>query len=328
MIVIRDTKSMRARVALACALSAGLISAGVVGGCKSAPPAATPTGVAAGATANPDGSVTNPDGSVTYPPGSAQAAAAQGIKNGDGSVTNGNGSVTYPKGSPQAKSEPGPGGAPAAGAADAASATLPAAPAVAATPAEPPPPPPPVVLTAHSGAAVDVSISQQLSASKNEVGDGFSGVLAAPIKDADGAILFHKGTKVEGSVVASKGRGKFKGEGALGIEIVSVGGMRVSTSEYENTEKCKGKRTAGVIGGTTGAGALIGGLAGGGKGALIGGLVGAGAGTAAAAYTGNKDVVIPAETVIKFTLTAPVSVTVHPGAAAAEGEHTPLPPPQ
>jgi hypothetical protein len=39
-------------------------------------------------------------------------------------------------------------------------------------------------------------------------------------------------------------------------------------------------------------GALIGGLAGGGKGALIGGLSGAGAGTVAGAYTGNRDVVM------------------------------------
>ncbi len=50
-----------------------------------------------------------------------------------------------------------------------------------------------------------------------------------------------------------------------------------------------------MIGGGAGGGALIGGLAGGGKGALIGGLIGAGAGTAGAAFTGNKDVVIPSE---------------------------------
>jgi len=62
-----------------------------------------------------------------------------------------------------------------------------------------------------------------------------------------------------------------------------------------------------MIGGGTGIGAVIGGLAGGGKGALIGGLAGAGAGTAASAYTGNKDVVIPSESAVTFTLTAPVS---------------------
>jgi hypothetical protein len=333
MSVLQDMKSMQARVALVFVLSAGLISVGV--GCKSSPPAATPTGVAAGATTNPDGSVTNPDGSVTYPPGSAQAAAAQGIKNADGSVTNGNGSVTYAKGSPQAKSEPGPGGtSPATAVSPETAASGSGAPPVAAAPPEPPPPPAPVVLNVPSGTGVSVSISQQLSASKNSVGDGFSGVLASSIKDANGAVLYPRGTRVQGTVIASKGQGRFKGAGALGIEITSIGGQRVSSSEYEKAQSGKGKRTAGFIGGGAGGGALIGGLAGGGKGALIGGLVGAGAGTAGAAFTGNKDVVIAAETIIKFTLTAPLSVTVQPG-AAQEGappagglQQQPGPPPQ
>jgi hypothetical protein len=58
-----------------------------------------------------------------------------------------------------------------------------------------------------------------------------------------------------------------------------------------------------------GGGALIGGLASGGKGALIGGLIGAGAGTAGAAFTGNKAVSIPAESVVTFTVTSPITVT-------------------
>ena len=235
--------------------------------------------------------------------------------------------MTYAKGSPQAKSEPGPGGTPPAAAAAPAPGQV--APPVAAAPQEPPPPPAPVVLKVPSGTAVSVSVSQQISASKNSVGDGFGGVLAASIKDADGAVLYPRGTRVEGTVVASKGQGKFKGAGALGIEITSIGGQRVSTSEYEKAQSGKGKRTAGFIGGGAGGGALIGGLAGGGKGALIGGLIGAGAGTAGAAFTGNKDVVIAAETVIKFTLTAPLSRTVQPGAAQeAEPHGEPLPPPQ
>jgi hypothetical protein len=109
--------------------------------------------------------------------------------------------------------------------------------------------------------------------------------------------------------VAAKGRGRFKGSGALGIQVSSIGGTTVSTTTYEKESKGKGKRSAGFIGGGAGGGALIGGLAGGGKGALIGGLLGAGAGTAGAAFTGNKDVVIPSESVVTFRLTAPVTVT-------------------
>lgn len=97
-------------------------------------------------------------------------------------------------------------------------------------------------------------------------------------------------------------------QGTLGIEVSSIGGQAVRTSPYERAEKGKGRRTAGFIGGGAGGGALIGGLAGGGKGALIGGLIGAGAGTAGAALSGNKDIVIPSESVVTFHLTAPVTV--------------------
>jgi hypothetical protein len=63
-----------------------------------------------------------------------------------------------------------------------------------------------------------------------------------------------------------------------------------------------------MIGGGAGVGALIGGLAGGGKGAAIGALVGGGAGTAGAAYTGNKEIVLPAESALSFKLLQPVDV--------------------
>jgi hypothetical protein len=193
----------------------------------------------------------------------------------------------------------------------------PAAPAGVPAVGQAPPPavaeaPPPVKLTAPAGAAVTVTITEQLSASHNNVGDGFTGVLAAPVKASGGGIVFPRGAHVVGTVVAAKGQGKFKGAGALGIQVTSISGMAVSVSEYEKEQKGKGKRTAGFIGGGAGGGALIGGLAGGGKGALIGGLIGAGAGTAGAAFTGNKDVVIPSESTVTFHLTAPVTITVKP----------------
>ncbi len=181
-------------------------------------------------------------------------------------------------------------------------------------------------LTAPSGAAVVVTVTEQLSASKNDVGDRFTGVLAQSVKTSSGATVFPRGARVIGTVVAAKGRGRFKGSGALGIEVTSISGTLVSVSTYEKEEKGKGKRTAAFIGGGGGGGALIGGLAGGGKGALIGGLIGAGAGTAGAAFTGNKDIVIPSESTISFHLTAPVTVT-----RAAKGPKEgaePLPPPQ
>ncbi|CAN5473357.1 hypothetical protein BH10ACI4_BH10ACI4_26650 [soil metagenome] len=284
------------KLMLALSLSAGMM----LSGCKSTPPAAAPgtPAVAGTPVTNPDGSITNPDGSVTYPAGTAQARTAQGTKNADGSITNPDGSVTYPAGTSKA----------------AAVAPPPVvAPVQRSAPVSAPPPPAPVaaaprVSRVPAGTSVAVSISQTISASRNNAGDSFSGVLAQPIETSGGAVLFRRGTSVEGTVTAAKGRGRFKGAGDLAVALVSIGGQRVTTNIVERSQSGKGKRTAGIIGGGAGLGAIIGGLAGGGKGALIGGLAGAGAGTAGAAYTGNKDVVIPAETVLTFTLAESLAV--------------------
>jgi hypothetical protein len=207
-----------------------------------------------------------------------------------------------------AQSAPPPAPAPAAEPA-------PAPPAAEPAPAPPPPaamapapPPPPKVYTVPSGTALVVRVGQTLSAKNNNVGDTFTGALAQSVV-VHGVKVLPAGTPVSGTVVAAKGQGRFKGSGELGISISRVGNHDVTTNSYEATSKGKGKRTAGFVGGGAGGGALIGGLAGGGKGALIGGLLGAGAGTAGAAFTGNKDVTVPAESVVTFNLTGPITVT-------------------
>ena len=251
-----------------------------LGGCKSSTPASAPA-VSPTASASPDAAA---PATAPYPAGSPATAPAPGMAS---------------NAAPATAPMPAPGAAPAA---------MPA----------PPPPPAPVEVTAPAGTPVLVTITEELRASKNSVGDGFTGVLQESVKGSGGAVIFPRGAHVVGTVVASKGQGKFKGSGALGIQVTTISGMRVGVSEYEKEQSGKGKRTAGFIGGGAGGGALIGGLAGGGKGALIGGLVGAGAGTAAAAFTGNKDVVIPSETTISFHLTHPVTITVTPREAPAD----------
>lgn len=84
---------------------------------------------------------------------------------------------------------------------------------------------------------------------------------------------------------------------------------RIETSAITQTAKGKGKRTAVLAGGGTALGAIVGGLAGGGKGAAIGALAGGGAGAGGAAFTGNKDIVLPAESALSFRLKNSLDVT-------------------
>lgn len=156
------------------------------------------------------------------------------------------------------------------------------------------------VYVVPAGTRVTIVTNQTLSAEHSDPGAGFTGSLAYPVV-VRGTTVFGRGTEVRGAITSAKGRGRFKGAGVLGIELTSIGGHSVRTSEYVRRDKGRGKRTAAFIGGGGGLGALIGGLAGGGKGALIGGLAGAGGGTAAGAYTGSRDVVIAAESTISFT---------------------------
>jgi hypothetical protein len=94
------------------------------------------------------------------------------------------------------------------------------------------------------------------------------------------------------------------------LTSLTLNGTRypLATRDLTQTKKGKGKRSAAFIGGGAGLGALIGGLAGGGKGVAIGGLAGGGAGTAAAGLTGNRDLEIPAESIVHFKLSGDLVV--------------------
>jgi hypothetical protein len=190
----------------------------------------------------------------------------------------------------------------------------PMAPAAAA-PVPPPPPekPKPQPIVVPSGTVLTVTTSQALSSKSSQAGQTFLGTLAQPIS-VDGRAALPKGATVSGTVVTAKAKGKIKGQGELAVQLtsISVGGHTypIQTDVLSNTTKGKGKRTAATTGGGAAGGALIGGIAGGGKGAAIGALVGAGAGFIGGAATGNKQVEIPAESALSFTLAS--SLTLPP----------------
>jgi hypothetical protein len=177
---------------------------------------------------------------------------------------------------------------------------------------EPPPPPPPIVVPAET--VISVVLDQSVGSKISTPGQAFSATVRTPI-EVGGRMAIPKGARASGIVKDAKPAGRFKGGAVLALTLTSVTvrneDYTIQTTAPSETSTGKGKRTAGVVGGGAGGGALIGGLAGGGKGALIGGLVGAAAGTAGAGLTGNRDITLAAETPLTFKLVD--SLEIKPG---------------
>lgn len=176
------------------------------------------------------------------------------------------------------------------------------APAKEATPAAPAPPPP-MVVTAGTG--LTIRLGNAVGSKISQTGDAFNGTIAQDITVGD-KVAIPAGSAVSGSVTDAKPLGRFAGGASLALTLhsVTVNGKsyNITTSAFAEAAKGKGKRTGIMAGGGAAVGAIIGGIAGGGKGAAIGALAGGGAGTAGAAFTGNKDIVLPAEKLLTFKL--------------------------
>jgi len=157
-----------------------------------------------------------------------------------------------------------------------------------------------------AGSELAIRIDQRISVKTTPPGATFDGEVVDAWTDGNGRVVLPKGTPVQGVVVASHRRGHFKGSSILELRLTSLtlNGQQyqVDTHDLTRTKKGKGKRSAAFIGGGSGLGMLIGGIASGGTGLLIGGLAGGGAGTAAAGLTGNRDLDIPSESIVHFRL--------------------------
>jgi hypothetical protein len=192
---------------------------------------------------------------------------------------------------------------------DSSSSSAPEAAKSAATKPEPPPPPKPLVVPADT--VISVVLDQAVGSKISTPGQAFSATVQSPI-EVDGKVAIPKGARASGIVKDAKSAGRFKGGAQLSLTLTNVTvkneDYNIQTTAPSEASKGKGKRTAAMVGGGAGGGALIGGLAGGGKGALIGGLIGAAAGTGGAGLTGNRDITLPAETVLRFKLVEPLEI--------------------
>jgi hypothetical protein len=160
-------------------------------------------------------------------------------------------------------------------------------------------------VTVPAGTVITVRLDESVGSKISQPGQPFSATVAHDIQ-VEGNTVIASGATASGVVVDAKPLGRFKGGAVLQLKLTSLSvrgnDVAVDTSSILKTATGKGKRTGVMVGGGAGLGALIGGIAGGGKGAAIGALAGAGAGTAGSAFTGNKDIVLPAESAVSFKL--------------------------
>ena len=170
----------------------------------------------------------------------------------------------------------------------------------------PPAPPAPASIGIPAGTTLAIRVDQRIRVKTAHKGDRFTGEVVEPVLASDNTVIVPKGTPVGGVVDEARKRGHFKGRSMLELRLTSLTLNGVSypltTRDLARSKKGKGRRSARMIGGGAGLGMLVGGVATGGVGLLVGGLAGGGAGAALAGTTGNRDIDIPAESIVHFTL--------------------------
>lgn len=181
----------------------------------------------------------------------------------------------------------------------------------------PAPPPPPKKFIIDQGTQLTVRLIDPIDSEKNQTGDTFHATLNAPLT-SDGEEAVPAGVELTGHLVEVKSAGKFAGQSTVAMQLDSItsGGKtyNLQTDQYRKTGSSRGKNTAEKVGGGAVIGGIIGALAGGGKGAAIGAAAGAGVGGGVQAATKSQQIKLPSETVLNFTLQAPVTVVQAPPA--------------
>ena len=184
-------------------------------------------------------------------------------------------------------------------------------------PAAPKPAPTPVAAgpknyTVPAGTWVSVQLPAEISTKTAKVGQRFTANLSSDVV-VNGVTVAKAGAPVQGSITeVISGSNTIGGKPTLGLTFDNMtfngGDKQVSGRLTQVAAKSdKARDTAKIAGGAV-AGGVIGHQVDSDSGKVIGAILGAAAGTAAAKKTG-KEVVLPAGTVIGFTLDSPVTVT-------------------
>ena len=178
----------------------------------------------------------------------------------------------------------------------------------------------PLKVTIEQGTPMSVRLIDSIDSEKNQAGDTFHATLNAPLS-AEGSEAIPAGTDITGHIVELKSAGKFAGQSVVVLQLDSITSngrsYSLQTDQFRKEGSSRGKSTAEKVGGGAILGGIIGAIAGGGKGAAIGTAAGAGVGGGAQAASKSQQVKLPSETVLTFTLQAPVTVIKPPDTNSA-----------
>ncbi len=194
------------------------------------------------------------------------------------------------------------------------------APKPAAAPSKPAPKPAPTPVaagpktyTVPAGTSVSVQIPAEMSTKTAQVGQRFTANLTSDLV-VNGVTVARAGAPVQGSITeVISGSKTIGGKPTLALTFDNMtfagGDMPINGRLTQVAAKSdKAGDTAKIAGGAI-AGGVVGHQFDSDQGKVIGAILGAAAGTAAAKKTG-KEVVLPAGTVLGFTLDSPVNVTM------------------
>jgi hypothetical protein len=148
-----------------------------------------------------------------------------------------------------------------------------------------------------AGTALSLVLETPLSTETTREGQAVTARVERATSD-DGRVVLPGGSVLRGRVTEVDRAGRVSGRAHLAVkwDTLTVRGEshRVAVSDLAMTAEAQHGRDAKIIGGSTAAGAIIGGIVNGGSGAKKGAIIGAGAGAGAVLVNKGQDVEMPA----------------------------------
>ena len=185
--------------------------------------------------------------------------------------------------------------------------------------------------TIAAGVNIPIRTSEAIAAS-TEDGRIFTGVVDQDVMDVNGRIAVPRGSTAELMVKRNNDELSMDLESLTingeryAIDANSTGSVGTSGSLGDTIKNGAGtiganKDTATYVGGGALLGTIVGAIAGGGKGAAIGAAVGAAAGAGTQIYTHGKRVSVPAESLLTFQLSRPLTLGIEDTGYTRNGSH-------